>query len=54
MFEQQEKISDALFFAQFYEALLQAQSRSVVNDAQLEDGDHNFEAADMSRFLISP
>jgi hypothetical protein len=40
MFEQQQDIADAVFFAQFDEAQLQAQAGGVVDGAELEDGNH--------------
>ena len=40
MFEQQQDIADAVFLAQFDEALLQAQAGGVIERAELEDGDH--------------
>ena len=40
MFEQQQDVADAAFFAQFDEALLQAQAGGVVDGAELEDRDH--------------
>ena len=39
MFEQQQNIADAAFFAQFDQPLLQAQASGVVERAELEDGD---------------
>ena len=40
VFEQQQDIADAAFFAQVDEALLQAEAGGVVNRSELEDGDH--------------
>jgi hypothetical protein len=40
VFEQQQNVTDAAFFAQFDQALLQAQACGVVDGAELEDRDH--------------
>jgi hypothetical protein len=40
VFEQQQNVTDAAFFAQFDQASLQAQACGVVDGAELEDRDH--------------
>jgi hypothetical protein len=47
VFEQKQDISDLLRFAQFYQLLLQAQAGSVVDGAELNDGDQSRVATDL-------
>ena len=48
MFEQQQDVADASFFAQLDQALLQAEAGGVVDGAELEDGDQNSLATDFT------
>jgi len=38
--KQQKRVSDATFFAQCDQLLLESYARRVINGAELEDGDH--------------
>jgi hypothetical protein len=40
VFEQEQHVSDAAFLPEFHEALLQAESGRVINEAELDDGNH--------------
>ena len=46
MFQQKKNVTDASFFAQFDQLLLQTQARGVVDRAELEDGDQDRFATD--------
>ena len=57
MFEQKQHVADASGFAEFDQFLLDAQSGSVVDTAELKDGDHLESIigirADVARTLLS-